>query len=461
MSDVNQESGVKHIIITIPIAAAEGGGGGHIEMSLEDFCKMDISQNMMAHLQEQSPDSGTQPSNNQQSLSDNSPNIIFPLQEMAGGHGARGAHCGIGGVHHHHHHGGGGHRHVDLPMQVSVLETGRISTDFAFDNSQYSLSNRDALRDSTLTKIRSPSANSGECDILSCIIEDISTEMSTSTGSFVFGKKITGDDQSGELFSSTDMEVDVTGVSESGDQNNMSHGEGIDEMSGVTFPTNDSTLSAETQPPMYVTETTTSDGNVQKIEDATIPDSVADTKTFNLTSVSDQDHTVCYTSDASAKGKLPHACRGGGSSHIGGNGGVGTEVMITVHSSPDHISCIMDAFDSIKKKHSLKDAKLQLVTYVSMQDDYIATQKEDQTPNTNTPDETYKPNSTDRSDVTTTTEILSDAIKRGVDFSKSDTTATEVETKSDTTATKVAINTDTTVIKINTDTTHDSSITDD
>ena len=118
MSDVNQESGVKHIIITIPIAAAKGGGGGHIEMSLEDFCKMDISQNMMAHLQEQSHDSGTQLSNNQQSPSDNSPNIIFPSQEMAGWHGARGAHCGIGGAHHHR--GGGGHHHVDPPMQVSV-----------------------------------------------------------------------------------------------------------------------------------------------------------------------------------------------------------------------------------------------------------------------------------------------------------------------------------------------------
>ena len=138
------------------------------------------------------------------------------------------------------------------------------------------------------------------------------------------------------------------------------------------IPTDDSTLSAETQPPMYITETTTSDGSVQKIEDATIPDSVAETETFNSTSVSDQDHTVCYTSDASAKGKLPLAHRGGGSHRIGGNGGVGTQVMITVQSSPDHISRITDAFDSIKKKHSLKDAKLQLVTYVSMQDDYIA-----------------------------------------------------------------------------------------
>ena len=239
---------------------------------------------------------------------------------MAGGHGARGAHHGIGGAHHHRG-GGGGHRHVDPPTQVSVSETGRISTDFAFDNPQYSLSDRDALRDSTLTKIRSPSANSGEGDILSRIIEDVSTEMSTSTGSFVFGKKITGDDQSGELFSSTDMEVDVTGVSESGDQSNKSCGEGIDETSWVTFPTNDSTLSAETQPPMYIAETTTSDGNVQTIEDATIPDSVAETETFNSTSVSDQDHTVCYISDAIAKGKLPCARHGGGSWHIGGNGG--------------------------------------------------------------------------------------------------------------------------------------------
>ena len=97
-----------------------------------------------------------------------------------------------------------------------------------------------------------------------------------------------------------------------------------------------------------------------------------------------------------------------------------------------------------------------------MQDDYIAARKEDQTSNTNTSDETYEPNSTDGSDVTTTTtEISSDAIKGGEDFSKSDTTATEVETKSDTTATEVPINTDTTVIEINTDTTHDSSITDD
>ena len=50
---------------------------------------------------------------------------------------------------------------------------------------------------------------------------------------------------------------------------------------------------------------------------------------------------------------------------------------------------------------------------------------------------------------------------RVVKTSKSDTTATEVGTKSDTTATEVTINTDTTVIEINTDTTHDSSITDD
>ena len=67
----------------------------------------------------------------------------------------------------------------------------------------------------------------------------------------------------------------------------------------------------------------------------------------------------------------------------------------------------------------------------------------------------------DQMSTTTTIEISSDAIKGGEDFSKSDTTATKVKTKSDTTATEVAINTDTTVIEINTDTTHDSSITDD
>ena len=97
---------MKHIIITIPVAAAEGGSGGHVEMSLEDFCKLDISRNKMAHLQEQSHYSGTQLSDNQQSPSDNSPNIIFPSQEMAGGCGARGAHHGIGGAHCHQ--GGGG-----------------------------------------------------------------------------------------------------------------------------------------------------------------------------------------------------------------------------------------------------------------------------------------------------------------------------------------------------------------
>ena len=52
MADVKQESGVKQIIVTIPVSA-DDDGGGNVEMTLEDFCKLDISQTTMAHLQEQ------------------------------------------------------------------------------------------------------------------------------------------------------------------------------------------------------------------------------------------------------------------------------------------------------------------------------------------------------------------------------------------------------------------------
>ena len=41
MADVKQESGVKQIIVTIPVSA-DDGGGGNVEMTLEDFCKLDI-----------------------------------------------------------------------------------------------------------------------------------------------------------------------------------------------------------------------------------------------------------------------------------------------------------------------------------------------------------------------------------------------------------------------------------
>ena len=52
MADVKQKSGVKQIIVTIPVSA-DDGGGGNIKMMLEDFCKLDISQTTMARLQEQ------------------------------------------------------------------------------------------------------------------------------------------------------------------------------------------------------------------------------------------------------------------------------------------------------------------------------------------------------------------------------------------------------------------------
>ena len=87
----------------------------------------------------------------------------------------------------------------DPAMQVSVMESGSISTDFAFDNPQYTPSERDALRDRTLTKIKtkSPSADSCEGDIVSRVMQEISTDTST-TSSFVFGATIAGnDDHSG------------------------------------------------------------------------------------------------------------------------------------------------------------------------------------------------------------------------------------------------------------------------
>ena len=195
MSDGTQQSGVKHVIISIPVAADdETVGGHHIEMTLEDFCKLDISQSTMARLQGQS---------GSQSSSDDSPNVIFPSQEVMGGGGGRGKR-GSG------HRGGG--RRAHPATQVSVSESGRISTDFAFDNPNYSLSERKALRDSTLTRQKPPSADSCEGDVVSRVIADISTD--TSTTSFVFGKKITGnDDQSAELFSTdVDVTVDVTGL---------------------------------------------------------------------------------------------------------------------------------------------------------------------------------------------------------------------------------------------------------
>ena len=67
-----------------------------------------------------------------------------------------------------------------------MTESGSISTNFAFDNPQYTPFERDALRDRTLTKIKTkfPSADSCEGDIVSHVMQEIITDTST-TCSFV------------------------------------------------------------------------------------------------------------------------------------------------------------------------------------------------------------------------------------------------------------------------------------
>ena len=195
---------------------------------------------------------------------------------------------------------------------------------------------------------------------------------------------------------------------------------------------------------MYVPDTSTSEANnaAESNEEITVPDSLADTEAFNSTTdqdpdktvchtsnssaTEDPDKTVCYTSNSSAKGKGHH----GGGRRIGGGSGVGTKVMITVHSSPGRIARITDAFKGITEKHSLHDAKLQLVSYVSMEDSCIVAPKDES--KSNTSEESLEPNSTDRSDSTLTpTDISSDV------NIKSDSTASEVaiptETPTDTT----------------------------
>ena len=324
-----------------------------------------------------------------------------------------------------------------------VSESGRISTNFAFDNPNYSLSERKALRDSTLTRQKPPSADSCEGDVVSRVIADISTDTST-TSSFVFGKKITGnDDQSAELFS-TDVDVtgindnvDVTGLNDNVDVTGLNN---VDETSLEKFPTDESTLSAaETHHQTYIPDTSTSEANnaAESNEEITVPDSIADTEAFNSTTdqdpdktvcytsnssaTEDPDKTVCYTSNSSAKVKGRH----GGGHHIGGGSGVGTKVMITVHLSPGHIARITDAFKGITEKHSLHDTKLQLVSYVSMEDSCIVAPKDES--KSNTSEESLEPNSTDRSDsMLTPTDISSD-----------------VNIKSHSTASEVAIPTET------------------
>ena len=102
-------------------------------------------------------------------------------------------------------------------------------------------------------------------------------------------------------------------------------------------------------------------------------------------------------------------------------------MTITVHSSPGRIARITDAFQGIKEKHALIDAKLQLNTYVSMADDYIVVPRQESKGDMS--EETCEPKSTDRSDTTLSTEISSDAIK---DISKSDSSASDVTIKMET-----------------------------
>ena len=73
---------MKQIIVTIPMSA-DDGGDVNIEMTLEDFCKLDISQTTMAHLQEQTQ-------SDSQASSYNSPNVIYPSQVVMGGGGGHG-----------------------------------------------------------------------------------------------------------------------------------------------------------------------------------------------------------------------------------------------------------------------------------------------------------------------------------------------------------------------------------
>ena len=222
----------------------------------------------------------------------------------------------------------------------------------------------------------------------------------------------------GELFSS---DLDVTDISDHAAAVNNAVGD--DTTVEKLFPTDDSTLS--THHPTYVTETTSEANAVGSNEQVTVPDSIAETETFDSTTDLDTEKTVCFSSDSSVKGK-PCAHHGGGH-HTGGGSGVGTQVMITVHSSPGRIARITDAFQGIKKRHALIDAKLQLNTYVSMADDYIIVPKQESKGDMS--EETCEPKSTDRSDTTLSTEITSDAIK---DISKSDSSASDVTIKMET-----------------------------
>ena len=99
---------LRQIVITIPTTTTDGGvvTRGRTEMSLEEFCQLNISQGTMARIQEQG-----------QLLSN--VNLFTQMTSASGGRG-----CGST-------RGGGGSgvgRRGRLPSQVSVTPGGDIST---------------------------------------------------------------------------------------------------------------------------------------------------------------------------------------------------------------------------------------------------------------------------------------------------------------------------------------------
>ena len=131
----------RQIIITIPTTTTDGARG-RTEMSLEEFCQLNISQCTMARIQEQG-----------QLLSN-----VNLFTQMAGG-GSGGATRGRGGTR-----GGGGGscggRRGRLPSQVSVSPGGDISTSFNFDNTALTAIEKKKLETSTLSHGRKLSESS-------------------------------------------------------------------------------------------------------------------------------------------------------------------------------------------------------------------------------------------------------------------------------------------------------------
>ena len=135
---------LRQIIITIPTTTTDGGlvTRGCTEMSLEEFCQLNISQGTMAHIQEQG-----------QLLSN--VNLFTQMTGASGGSG--GATRGCGSTH-----GGGSGvgRRGRLPSQVSVSPSGDISTSFNFDNTALTATEKKTLETSMLSHGRKLSESS-------------------------------------------------------------------------------------------------------------------------------------------------------------------------------------------------------------------------------------------------------------------------------------------------------------